>query len=262
MICNSCYDLYQKAIDIVFSEELSPELSSPELQPEPDNTHQVVMYSEFPDVPDFGAFLGITMLEREDYDSNNVAFRYPIQSAHDEHYGLEQYSELLIYSGFMLTDTFPFERYAFDEFTKGDIIVCIGKSQVSRVHDVDFLVIISTQPFPPETVSPPEPVTPPPKQDLSPGEELHQAIIDGHIWIDLLIYWNDYTVTYFEYNADYGYWYMQGRTGDNREVYPDFTLRDRILEIRFPTTSRVYYLHEDTTGVFGDESFMWDFELR
>jgi hypothetical protein len=54
---------------------------------------------------------------------------------------------------------------------------------------------------------------------------------------------------------------MLGRSGDNREVHPSFIHRRNALEIRFPTTSRVYYLYDDNTGVFGNEELMWGFEL-
>jgi len=52
-------------------------------------------------------------------------------------------------------------------------------------------------------------------------------------------------------------WFMYGRDGYNREVAPSFTLTDSALEIRFPTTERVYYLYDDYTGIFGDEGLHW-----
>ena len=97
---------------------------------------------------------------------------------------------------------------------------------------------------------------------LAATEELYQAIIDGRIWIGMNIFWENGTVTAFEYDAYNDFWYMYGRTGDNREVDPSFAFNRNALEIRFPTTSRVYYLYDDYTGVFGDEYFWWSFILN
>jgi len=80
--------------------------------------------------------------------------------------------------------------------------------------------------------------------------------------IELLIYWNDGRRTLFEgeqLNGDWR-WYMHGRDGGEvQEVYPTFDLDDRTIEIRFPTTERVYYLYDDFAGIFGTETFSWSF---
>ena len=91
--------------------------------------------------------------------------------------------------------------------------------------------------------------------------DLYDAINDPFHVVSLYIYWYDGRETLFvqDLNND---WIMFSRDGgDPTEVLPDFTLRGgHTLEIRFPTTPRVYYLYDDHTGIFGDEELTWFFE--
>jgi len=50
---------------------------------------------------------------------------------------------------------------------------------------------------------------------------------------------------------------MNSRNGGISEVLPDVSRYGNTIEIRFPTTSRVYYLYDDYTGIFGEERFTW-----
>jgi len=50
---------------------------------------------------------------------------------------------------------------------------------------------------------------------------------------------------------------MYSRDGGESGVFPEFSLSGPTIEIRFPTTTRVYYLYRNNTGVFGNESFTW-----
>jgi hypothetical protein len=75
------------------------------------------------------------------------------------------------------------------------------------------------------------------------------------------VVWHDERVTVFTRDIN-GVWFMYGRAGDNREVHPEFAFRGNTLEIRFPTTTRVYYLYHDYTGVFGDETLRWRYEVH
>ena len=90
----------------------------------------------------------------------------------------------------------------------------------------------------------------------------------GAIWnaenygevVILYIYWDNGSQTTF-YNEYFDGWRMISRSdGKTSSVYPDYRFRDATVEIRFPTTQRVYYLYDDNTGVFGNESFWWSHE--
>jgi hypothetical protein len=84
---------------------------------------------------------------------------------------------------------------------------------------------------------------------------------------DLHIYWGGGPVTRFY--SDYDpieseiYWDMHSRDGGIREVFPEFSRQSNAVVIAFPvTTTTLYYLYADGTGVFGDETFYWAYRTR
>ena len=96
--------------------------------------------------------------------------------------------------------------------------------------------------------------------NLTPSESLFRVIHDTNEGISLFIGWEDDSGTNFIRNEK-GDWLMYGRAGDNRVVFPDFSINGTTLEIRFPNTERVYFLYDDLNGIFGDEEFWWGFEV-
>jgi len=112
----------------------------------------------------------------------------------------------------------------------------------------------------PESPQPESTPTPAPTPDLSPGEILYGKLDS---LIDFTIYWGDGRRTEFISDFDSEtyeqFWTMISRNGNVEEVYPTFKLNGRTLEIRFPTTQRVYYLYDDYSGIFGDETLTWSF---
>jgi len=77
------------------------------------------------------------------------------------------------------------------------------------------------------------------------------------IWMG--VWWDNGTFTQFE-RIDHGAeWLMYSRDGTVSTVYPVFWMEDTTMVISFPTTTRLYYVYPDYTGVFGDETFYWDF---
>jgi len=94
-----------------------------------------------------------------------------------------------------------------------------------------------------------------------------QLLYEGLVYHDqsyLTINWENNTITslYSDYYPDSFdiFWYMDGRSGNNRQVFPTFELQNNAVVIGFPETStRLYYLYEDGTGVFGDEALTWSF---
>jgi hypothetical protein len=114
--------------------------------------------------------------------------------------------------------------------------------------------------------SPPTPEALPPTPSPLPlevmvAEEIFNATQRLGETIVLEITWDDGRVTLFTRDVS-GVWFMFGRAGDNREVHPTFTLKDTRLEIRFPTTTRVYFLYDDYTGIFGNEHLWWRYEVH
>ena len=95
-------------------------------------------------------------------------------------------------------------------------------------------------------------------------DSLWAALLDAEhygIVVGLYIYWENGTHTIF-FNDYFDGWYIISReSGDTNPVSPEFLLKGSAIEIHFPTTTRVYYLYDDYTGVFGDESFVWFFEV-
>jgi len=79
-------------------------------------------------------------------------------------------------------------------------------------------------------------------------------------WVWLEVHWENETITTFE-RSDLR-WTMYSRTGDTSEVFPAFSRSGTTIEIRFPTTSRVYYLYDDYTGIFGEERFTWSYSHK
>ena len=93
---------------------------------------------------------------------------------------------------------------------------------------------------------------------------LWAALLDAEhfgIVVGLYINWENGTQTLF-FNDYFDGWYMFSRMGgDAIPVSPNFSLSDYAIEISFPTTSSAYYLYDNYTGFFGDETFTWFFEL-
>jgi len=81
---------------------------------------------------------------------------------------------------------------------------------------------------------------------------------------ELTIYWENGTQTMFYRDyAEHDYWGMFSRDGDHREVFPEISMQENAVVIGFPqTTTRLYYLYEDGTGMFGDETLSWSFQTR
>jgi len=93
------------------------------------------------------------------------------------------------------------------------------------------------------------------------GPHYYNAVMSGAAWIEITIIWEDGRKTIFTRDTDRE-WVMTSRDGGASIVYPDFSHSGSTNEIRFPTTSRVYYLYDDFTGVFGNERFRWDYDVR
>jgi hypothetical protein len=93
------------------------------------------------------------------------------------------------------------------------------------------------------------------------GPHFYNAVMSNARWIEISIYWDDGRETVFTRNPDRD-WIMESRDGGTSIVYPEFSVDGRTIEIRFPTTTRVYYLYDDFTGLFGSERFTWDNTVR
>jgi len=93
-------------------------------------------------------------------------------------------------------------------------------------------------------------------------DQLWAAILDAQNYgtvVVLQVFWENGSQTTF-YNDYFDGWYMISRVdGNQSKVSPDFSQSNTAIEIRFPTTTRVYYLYDDYTGIFGDEKLTWDF---
>jgi len=155
-----------------------------------------------------------------------------------------------------------------------------GNDSSGSIHGQGLNTVVPTQPPPsPATQSPsptpqaaqlPSPTppaaqspspTPPPQVRLTVSEELYQVTQEPFAYLDIYIYWDNGTTTEF-YKEGYtgeSEWTMYSRTGTLSTVYPSFSLSGTTLEIRFPTTTRVYYVYDNYRGIFGDEGFQWDF---
>jgi len=94
------------------------------------------------------------------------------------------------------------------------------------------------------------------RSDIDLLSDLYGAAQDFHSQIILAILWENGENTTFIRAGDSD-WIMHSRDGDTRDVFPEFTQMNDVLEIRFPTTTRVYSLYDDHTGIFGSESFRW-----
>jgi tetratricopeptide (TPR) repeat protein len=100
---------------------------------------------------------------------------------------------------------------------------------------------------------------------LDPGDDVgshfYNAVMSNAIWIEIFIYWEDGRLTIFTRNPERE-WIMTSREGGDSVVLPTFSVNRDTVEIRFPTTQRVYYLYNDLTGVFGNESLTWAYNVR
>ena len=92
------------------------------------------------------------------------------------------------------------------------------------------------------------------------GPHFYNAVKSNADSIEISIIWEDGRKTIFTRDSDRD-WVMTSRDGGTSSVHPDFSHSGSTIEIRFPTTSRVYYLYDDFTGVFGNESFRWDYNI-
>jgi len=103
--------------------------------------------------------------------------------------------------------------------------------------------------------------TPMPAPWWLPGEPisvfLGDTIISTNEFVFLSINWANGTRTMFSRWDDSDEWTMYSRDGSTSSVDPSFWMEGSTLVISFPTTSRLYYLYEDYTGRFGDETFSW-----
>jgi len=92
----------------------------------------------------------------------------------------------------------------------------------------------------------------------SPDDSLHIQLRDAILYtndgITLTILWFDSEITIFERAQNSSSWMMQGRRGDNREVFPTFRDEEQALTIAWERTSdtRLYFLYGDGTGKFGN----------
>jgi len=93
------------------------------------------------------------------------------------------------------------------------------------------------------------------------GPHFYNAIMSNASWIEISITWDDRRVTVFTRNPERE-WIMTSRDGGTSVVLPEFSLDGSTIEIRFPTTSRVYYLYDDLSGIFGNESLVWEYDVR
>jgi len=100
-----------------------------------------------------------------------------------------------------------------------------------------------------------------PQQIQNETERVYRIIQSGERGVDLYMDWENGSRTTFSCHSATGEWIMISRTGESSDVEPRFTLNDTVLEISFPTTDRVYYLNDDFTGTFGDESLTWEYHI-
>jgi len=114
---------------------------------------------------------------------------------------------------------------------------------------------------PPPVPDEPAPTPTPYPQDILVTEELFDKTQNLGESIVLEVFWSGDRKTTFTRDI-HGVWFMYGRDGDNREVNPEFTLRGTTLEIRFPTTTRVYSLYDDYSGIFGEETLQWKYDVN
>jgi len=92
------------------------------------------------------------------------------------------------------------------------------------------------------------------------AESFADTLINTNEFLCLEIRWSSDTITSFERNGYISHdWIMNSRTGGVSDVFPSFSRSGSTIEIRFPTTTRVYYLYDNFTGVFGDEYFRWNY---
>ena len=90
-------------------------------------------------------------------------------------------------------------------------------------------------------------------------EAIGDAIFETSNWIQLRVEWQNGTRTVFERDRGSLVWTMQGRDGSYRMVYPSFAYDGGGFTIGFPTTRTMYYLFDDRTGHFGNETLVWEF---
>ena len=96
--------------------------------------------------------------------------------------------------------------------------------------------------------------------------QLYDAIFNTNDEITLTILWFNSERTVFERAQNSSSWMMQGRRGDDREVFPTFRDEDQALTIAWERTSdtRLYFLYGDGTGKFGNrdgtrtEELQWE----
>jgi len=86
--------------------------------------------------------------------------------------------------------------------------------------------------------------------------DLYGATQNHYSQINLVISWENGASTTFIRAGDSG-WITHNREGGTEDVFPEFAQINDTLEISFPTTTIVYSLYDDHTGIFGDESFRW-----
>jgi len=88
---------------------------------------------------------------------------------------------------------------------------------------------------------------------------LDNAIFATSDWIQLRVDWPNGTRTVFERDSGSMVWTMHSRDGNYRMVDPSFALGSDGFTIGFPTTRTQYYLFDDRTGHFGNETLVWEF---
>ena len=104
---------------------------------------------------------------------------------------------------------------------------------------------------------------PPPWQEpyVYPSLILTDAIQNSTSRIQIVISWIDGRTTSFERTAGSDNWIMHNGDGSGSTVYPTFPDEIGIITISFPTTNKLYFLYDNLTGEFRDESFEWDYTI-
>ena len=139
----------------------------------------------------------------------------------------------------------------------GIIIGIIVLAMFTDVFNGDVEEPVST-PAVADTETPTPTPTPPP----TPQQEatLENSVNVSSDYLIISLNWQNGTTTAFIRDKDNPVWVIRGRAGQSRISHPTFEFLSDRITINFPTTQATYYLFDDGTGIFGDESFMWSFQ--
>lgn len=94
--------------------------------------------------------------------------------------------------------------------------------------------------------------------------QLREALYDTSNEITLTISWYNAETTIFRREQNSSHWFMQGRRGDNREVFPTFRDEEAVITIAWERTTdtRLYFLFGDGSGRFGNRDGTRSEQLR